>query len=107
MRDSDSGRANRPFKRQEIPRCCFHGFALAAALSVALAGGASHADASGCANEVLRAESRSLQLPECRAYELAGPAAKNGWTVQVANADGSHMLMSTLGSFGNSFKPYL
>jgi hypothetical protein len=74
---------------------CLFGFVL----MVALAGGAVRAYASGCSNEVLRAESSSTQLPECRAYELVSPVAKNGWPVQTVSADSSHVLISTLGSF--------
>jgi hypothetical protein len=62
-------------------------------------GGVADAYASGCLNEVLRAESGSVQLPECRAYELVSPVAKNGWPVQAVSADSAHVLISTLGSF--------
>jgi hypothetical protein len=74
---------------------CLFGFVL----MMVLAGGAARAYASGCSNEVLRVESSSIQLPECRAYELVSPVAKNGWTVQTVSADSSHILVSTVGSF--------
>jgi hypothetical protein len=77
----------------------------------ALAGG-------GCANEGVRGEgalnpesqlSVSLQLPDCRAYELVSPAYKEGYPVVetlAISGDGSRVLGLSLGSFAgaeNSF----
>ncbi len=63
------------------------------------AGGASAAE---CANSVLREESHSGRLPDCRAYELVSPVAKAGWPVNVNSANGSHVIMSSLGAFADS-----
>jgi hypothetical protein len=70
-------------------------------MAITVTGGAC-AYGDGCPNEVLRVESNSTQLPECRAYELVSPVAKNGWTVQVVSADSSLALLSTAGSFASS-----
>ena len=91
------------YARPRVSLWCLFGFVL----MVTLTSGAARARASGCPNEALRAELRSTQLPECRAYELVSPAAKNGWSVQVQSADGSHVLMSSLGSFAGGAQALL
>jgi hypothetical protein len=61
-----------------------------------------NAYASACpnANEVLRSQLGSMQLPDCRAYELVSPVSKNGWSVRLRHANGQRMTVATLGSFG-------
>jgi hypothetical protein len=61
------------------------------------------AHAATCPNEVLRSQLSSMQLPNCRAYELVSPASKNGWSVRLRHANhanGQRMIVGTLGSFG-------
>lgn len=72
---------------------------IAVGLTLLWAAGAS---ASECANSVLREESHSGRLPDCRAYELVSPVAKNGWPVNVNSANGSHVIMASLGAFAGS-----
>jgi len=47
---------------------------------------ASSAAAETCPNEAVRAESRSVHLPDCRVYELVSPAEKDGNQAAVNNA---------------------
>ena len=56
-----------------------------------------------CANEAIRTQTRSLALPDCRAYEMVSPLKKDGWdagaasgsnqvTYAAARPDGSRIL---------------
>lgn len=65
---------------------------------------ARQADASGCANEGLRASLLSSRLPDCRAYELVSPAVKYGQLAEALHlsADGSHMIASSIAGVSGS-----
>jgi hypothetical protein len=60
-----------------------------------------------CGNEQLRAENRSVELPDCRAYEQVTPVFKNGGAVErglfigptEAAADGSHVIGISIQGF--------
>src|ERR1700675_1384268 len=58
--------------------------------------------AGGCGNEAMRAALHSAQLPDCRAYELVTPPAKNGWPIAVTSLNASHVLVDSLGGFVGS-----
>jgi hypothetical protein len=63
-------------------------------------------DAGGppCPNEVLREESNSLTLPECRAYEMVSPTAKDGYgaTMDTYSDDGAVLYTSGAKNIANS-----
>lgn len=71
------------------------------ALNVAMMVMPAVAPAGGCANEALRAELRSSELPDCRAYELVTPPYKSGYTVtaRAKTADGSNLIFESLGAY--------
>jgi hypothetical protein len=60
------------------------------------------AHAALCPNEVLRGALGAANLPDCRAYELVSPPAKNGWFVVVAGANEKNVLMRSVGGFADS-----
>jgi hypothetical protein len=71
---------------------------------------AAPAAAESCPNEQLRAEDSSGALPDCRAYEMVSPVAKNGGAIQgfgassgggvlQAGADGGAITYSSTASF--------
>jgi hypothetical protein len=78
---------------------CTLGMSLIAAFSPNM-GIVVNAYAAACPNELLRSQLGSVQLPDCRAYELVTPVSKNGWSVGFRHANGQRMIISTLGSFG-------
>jgi hypothetical protein len=64
--------------RSRYTRCLVAAAGVATSMAIALSG-ATIVNAEGvCANEVLRVENRSEQLPDCRAYELVSPSGKTG-----------------------------
>ncbi len=72
-------------------------------VTVGLAASTQPADAeSRCANQAIRAQLASAQLPDCRAYELVTPVAKQGWAPKLAGADGSRAVLKSLGGFAGS-----
>jgi hypothetical protein len=85
---------------------------VAAVVAVAVAGMLLLASgASACSNEQLRSEDNSLTLPDCRAYELVSPPAKNGGAIQgfgrnsgggvlQASGNGDSATFSSAASFG-------
>jgi hypothetical protein len=63
---------------------------------------ASLASEEGCPNEALRAESFSLNLPDCRAYEMVSPPFKGGFDLASAagvSLDGSTLAITSNGAF--------
>ncbi len=60
------------------------------------------ASAAGCPNEAIRPELHSARLPDCRAYEMVSPPAKNGWPVEVASANGTRVAITSIGAFAGS-----
>ena len=77
-------------------------FATIVAASFLIMGGTPAEATEVCPNETLRTELLSAALPDCRAYELVSPVAKNGWPVEVLSADGSHVIMESFGAFAGS-----
>jgi hypothetical protein len=64
-----------------------------------------NAQANGCANEVLRSELRSGQLPDCRAYELVSSGYKEGAIISgvfAISQDGQHLIGNSFGVFGGA-----
>jgi Tol biopolymer transport system component len=87
--------------------------AAAAGLLLALGVPATPAVADTCANAALRAQNNSLELPDCRAYEMVTPSYKEGFTLapQGFTDDGSVAFYST-GNFagnglGQAFNQYV
>jgi hypothetical protein len=64
------------------------------------------ASAEGCPNEAIREAQKSADLPDCRAYELVSPPAKNGGSVLAdtgrtrAASDGSAVGFAAMAAFG-------
>ena len=61
-----------------------------------------------CANAVLREESSSTSLPDCRAYEMVSPLDKNGggvgygWGLMQSAADGDKLAFPSASSFAGN-----
>jgi hypothetical protein len=77
--------------------------ALLAGAAMLMSAGSAFAE---CSNEQLRVESRSTGLPDCRAYELVTPPAKNGQPPVTdsssAAASGNAISYLSIGAFGQT-----
>lgn len=97
--------------------------ALAAVIALHALAPAQAAEGEHCPNEQLRQESSlnpdtnvpySIELPECRAYEMVSPSYKEGQAIESikgVSGDGTHVVAQTIGVFASAadteeFGPY-